>query len=168
MIYHHDMGILSDEYGRKSLKLDKWRLCNVHIFQNDMQQYSLQYINNNWVFVTNIYTVYYRNELWTYKLASLSLYSSPRPACLLTGTPPKFPGSPLSAHSLHELSHTHTHTYTFTHTESLHVGANVCTLSAVPRLPKSGCLISQSAASLVVTEFGNGWRRSEERGGRKR
>ena len=58
------------------------------------------------------------------ELASLSVSWSPRPACLLTGTPPKLPGSPLPAHSLHELSHTHIHTHIPTHTESLRVGAD--------------------------------------------
>lgn len=75
------------------------------------------------------------------KLASLSVSWSPRPACLLTGTPPKLPGSPLSAHSLHELSHTHIHTHIPTHTRSRCVSERtVCRgllfSSPLPRLPK--------------------------------
>lgn len=59
--------------------------------------------------------------------------------------------------------HTHEHSLTHTHTEWLRVGANVCSLP-FPGYRQSVCLLSQSAASLVVTEFG--WRRSE--GGREK
>ncbi len=67
----------------------------------------------------------------------------------------------MSCHT-HISIHTHTHTRTRSHTRSRCMLEQPSVLSLpFPGYRESGCLISQSAASLVVTEFGNGWRRSE-------
>lgn len=65
---------------------------------------------------------------WDWTEESRNRETRPRPAALLTGTPPKFPGAPASAQSLRELSRTHTRAHIFP-AESPRAGAAIRPLS---------------------------------------
>lgn len=81
---------------------------------------------------------------------------APAPPPCLTGTPPKFPGSPLFAHSLHELSHSQTHTHKHARTHAL---AGSGWMSAL--FPAVPCCSIRGFWRSSSWQFG--WKRSEGR-----